>query len=292
MEMHQLRYFLAAARTLSFTRAAEISEVSQPALTTAVKKLETHLGSPLFHRGGRGLSLSDFGKRMQPILARIVEQTDLAETAAESFRLLHQAPVRLGVMSTIGPVGLSRFLAAFEQDCPGVEVAVTESLPDRLADKLNADELDLAILNPRDGFGESYRTERLYTERYVVLLPPQHALAGRNSLTLQDVSGLPYVDRLSCEMREMVIGLCENRGVKLYARFRSEREDWVQAMVMANIGFAFMPEYSVTNPDAVRRPLIDPVIERSVHLVSLPGRRHSPAVAAFMRAVRSRQWPH
>jgi DNA-binding transcriptional LysR family regulator len=291
MEMHQLRYFLAAARTMSFTRAAEASDVSQPALTTAIKKLETHLGGPLFHRGGRGLCLSDFGRRMQPILARIVEQTEMAETAAESFRLLDRTPVRLGVMSTIGPAGLSRFLASFEQDCPGVEVAVTENLPDRLADKLNADELDLAILNPRDGFGEGYRSERLYKERYVVLLPPQHPLAARDGLTLNDISGQPYVDRLSCEMREMVMGLCESRGVRLYARFRSEREDWVQSMVMANIGFAFMPEYSVTNPDAVRRPLTDPVIELTVHLVSLPGRRHSPAVAAFMRAARSRKWP-
>lgn len=291
MEMHQLRYFLAAARTLNFTRAAEVNGVSQPALTTAIKKLETHFGSPLFHREGNRLRLSEFGRRMQPSLARIVDQTELAETAAESFRLLNQAPVRLGVMSTIGPGGMSRFLASFERDCPGAEVAVTESPPDRLAEKLSADELDLAILNTRDGSGEGYRTEPLYTERYIVVLPPQHPLRERNGLTLVDISGLPYVDRLSCEMREKVIGMCDSRGVKLYARFRSEREDWVQAMVMANIGFAFMPEYSVTHQDIVRRPLVDPVIERTVSLVSIPGRRHSPVVAAFVRAARSRRWP-
>ena len=87
------------------------------------------------------------------------------------------------------------------------------------------------------------------------------------------------------------MSVCETLGVKLYARFRSEREDWVQAMVMANIGFAFMPEYSVTHPDTVRRPLIDPAIERTISLVSLPGRRYSPAVAAFVRAARARRWP-
>jgi len=291
MEMHQLRYFLTAARTLSFTRAAELCSVSQPALTTAIKKLEGGLGSPLFHREPHRLRLTEFGRRMQPSLERIVEQTEIAETAAERFRLLHQAPVRLGVMSTIGPAGLSRFLATFEQDCPGVEVAVSESSPDQLADKLNADELDLAILNPRDGLGEGYRTEPLYKERYVVLLPPQHPLGERNGLTLDELTEQPYVDRLSCEMRQMVLGLCESRGVKLYARFRSEREDWIQAMVMANIGFAFMPEFSVTHPDAVRRPLIDPTIERTISLVNLPGRRYPPAVAAFVRAVRARRWP-
>ena len=276
---------------LSFTRAAEFCSVSQPALTTAIKKLETSLGSPLFHREGRRLCLSDFGRRMQPHLAHIVEQTEVAETVAESFRLLNHEPVRLGVMSTIGPLGMARFLASFEQDCPGVEVAVHESSPDRLADKLNADELDLAILNALDGFGEGYRAEALYTEHYVVLLPPQHPFRERNSITLEDLSEQPYVDRLSCEMREMVMGVCETRGVKLYARFRSEREDWVQAMVMANIGFAFMPEYSVTHPDTVRRPLIDPAVKRTISLISLPGRRYSPAVAAFVRAARSHRWP-
>ncbi|MDX8480360.1 LysR family transcriptional regulator [Mesorhizobium sp. VK24D] len=291
MEMHQIRYFLAAARTLSFTRAAEFCGVSQPALTTAIKKLEANLGTPLFYREGHRLQLSEFGRRMEPSLARIVEQTEMAETAAENFRLLNQAPIRLGVMSTIGPLGLSRFLADFERDCPGVEVAVSENSPERLADRLAADELDLAILNARDGLGESYRSEPLYTERYVVLLPPQHPLKEKNGLTLQDLSEQPYVDRLSCEMREMVIGLCESRDVKLYARFRSEREDWVQAMVMANIGFAFMPEHSVTHPDALRRPLVDPIIERTISLVSLPGRRHSPGVAAFVRASRGRRWP-
>lgn len=291
MEMHQLRYFLAAAKTLSFTRAAEACHVSQPALTTAIKKLEARLGSSLFHREGRRLGLTEFGRRMRPHLTQIVEQAEVAANVAESFRLLNQVPIRLGVMSTIGPVRLARFLATFELSCPGVEVAVHEGGVDALSDKLNADELDLAILNLLEGFGEGYRSEPLYTERYVVLLPPEHPLKERNALALQDLSEQPYVDRLSCEMREMVMGVCETKGVRLYARFRSEREDWVQAMVMANIGFAFMPEYSVTYPDALRRPLIDPALERTISLVSMPGRLHSPAVAAFVRSARSYRWP-
>jgi len=112
----------------------------------------------------------------------------------------------------------------------------------------------------------------------------------RNALALRDLSGEPYVDRLSCEMREMVMGVCADMGVKLYARFRSEREDWVQAMVMTNIGFAFMPEYSVTHPDNIRRPLVDPAVKRTISLVTVPGRKHSPAVAAFIRTVRTHKW--
>jgi DNA-binding transcriptional LysR family regulator len=290
MEMHQVRYFLAAAKSLSFTRAAEVCHVSQPALTTAIKKLEAQLGSPLFHREGRQIALTEFGRRMQPHLSQIVEQERAAETVAKDFRLLNQVPIRIGVMSTIGPMRLAALMAAFEQNSPGVETAVRDGAPEALAALLDADELDIAILNPLDGLGENYRAEPLYTERYVVLLPPKHPLSARNALALRDLSGQDYVDRLSCEMREMVMGVCEDMGVKLYARFRSEREDFVQAMVMANIGFAFMPEYSVTHPDSVRRPLVDPEVKRTISLITVPGRKHSPAVAAFIRTVRSHKW--
>ena len=290
MEMHQVRYFLAAAKALSFTRAAEDCHVSQPALTTAIKKLEAQLGSPPFLRGGRQVALTDFGRRMQPHLSQIVEQAKAAETVAKDFRLLNQAPIRLGVMSTIGPMRLAGLLAAFEQQSPGVEMAVRNGAPEALAAQLDADELDLAILNPLDGLGEKYRAEQLYTERYVVLLPPDHPLQHRNALALRDLAEQPYVDRLSCELREMVMGACEDIGVKLYARFRSEREDWVQAMVMANVGFAFMPEFSVTHPDSIRRPLVDPAIQRTISLVTVRGRKHSPVMASFIRVVRGYEW--
>ena len=290
MELHQVRYFLAAAKAMSVTRGAEICHVSQPALTTAIKKLEAQLGSPLFHREGRQLALTDFGRRMQPHLAQIVEQTEAAENVAKDFRLLSQVPVRLGIMSTIGPMGLCGLLKAFEQKCPSVDTVVRDGAPEALAALLDADEIDAAILNPLEGLGENYRSEPLYIERYVVVLPPEHPLSERNALALSDLSGLPYVDRLSCEMREMVMGVCANMGVKLYARFRSEREDWVQAMVMANIGFAFMPEYSVTHPDTVRRPLVDPPVERTISLITMPGRRHSPAVSAFVQTIRAHRW--
>lgn len=291
MELYQVRYFLAAAKALSFTRAAQDCNVSQPALTTAIKKLEERLGGRLFHREGRRLGLTEFGRRMQPHLAQLVQQAEMARSVAESFRLLQQVPVRLGVMSTVGPVRLARFLALFEQECPGVEMAVEEGSQDRLTEKLDGDELDLAILNPQDGLSPRYRSEALYQERYVVLLPPGHPLKEHNGLTLAQLSGQPYVDRLSCEMREMVLAVCESRGVSLYARFRSQREDWVQAMVAANIGFAFMPEYSVTHPDVVRRPLIDPPVARTIAAVTVPGRRHAPALAAFLQAARAHRWP-
>ena len=108
---------------------------------------------------------------------------------------------------------------------------------------------------------------------------------------LKDLSGQPYVDRLSCEMREMFTGICKHEDVQLYARFRSEREDWVQAMVLARIGIAVMPEYSVTVPDLVQRPIVDPAISRTISLLSVPGRPFSQATAAMVRTAQAFKWP-
>lgn len=291
MEMFQVRYVLAAAKLLSFTKAAVHCNVSQPALTKAVKTLEAELGAPVFHREGRKILLSDFGRSLLPHLQHILHETEATRNLAENFRLLNNVPIRLGVMSTIGPVRLSRFLAEFQADHHGVEVAVSEASAGDLKDRLESADLDLAVLNAMDEARSNFTIRDLYNERYVVIFPPDHRLACLNAIKLADLSDEPYVDRLSCEMREVVMAVCRDHNVNLYARFRSEREDWVQAMVLARIGFAFMPECSVTLPDLLQRPLIDPEVSRTISLLTVPGRPYSPATAAMVRSAQTFRWP-
>jgi len=291
MEMFQVRYVLAAAKLLNFTKAAALCNVSQPAMTKAVKTLEAELGAPVFHREGKRILLSDFGRSLLPHLQHILHQTEATRSLADNFRLLNHVPIRLGVMSTIGPVRLSRFLAKFQTDHPGVEVAVSEASAGDLKTRLENADLDLAVLNAMGDARGSFTVHDLYKERYVVIFPPDHRLANLNAIKLADLSGEPYVDRLSCEMRETVMDVCRNHNVTLYARFRSEREDWVQAMVLARIGFAFMPECSVTLPELLQRPLIDPDVSRTISLLSATGRPYSPATAAMVRAAKSFHWP-
>lgn len=290
MEMHQARYFLAICEALNFTRAAEQCHVSQPALTLAVKKLEEEFGGPLFHREGRRLLLSDLGQRVRPYIAQLLDRAEAARQAATEFRLLHRAPLQLGVMSTIGPLRLAGLLARFKEEQPGVELGVNEGSLEDLTGRLEAGRLDLAILHGPQGYAASVRVLPLYRERYVVVVPPGHPLERLDTVRLADVARHAYVDRLACEMREMVMAVCGQRQIELYATFRSEREDWVQGMVMAGMGFAFMPEYSVTLSGLLRRPLVEPTVERTVALVNVAGRQHSPAGAAFTRAAQSYRW--
>ena len=289
--MAQIRYVLAAAKTLNFTKAAEECCVTQPALTKGIKSLERELDAELFHREGRRVILSEFGRSMLPHLHQILEEAEAARALAQNYRLLNKVPIRLGVLSTIGHVRLARFLARFEKASPGVELSVAESAAPELADRLMEGELDVVIATRTADLSERLRTQDLYSERYVVVFPPDHRLGSLNAVSLADLGGENYVDRLSCEMREMVMQVCQSEGVELYARFRSEREDWVQAMVLAGIGFAFMPEYSVSLPGLMQRPLIEPKVERQVAAMTVPGHKFSPALESFMRSASGFPWP-
>ena len=289
MELHQIRYFLSAAETLNFTRAAEQLHVSQPALTTAVRKLEEELGAPLFHREGKRVLLSELGQIMRPHLAQALERMESAREAATNFRLLNKAPLKVGAMTTIGPQRLTHFLAAFQREHPGVELGVHEGLAPQLGARLDSGELDLALLSVECGL-EGYRFEPLYVERYVVIAPPGHRFQQQNAVTLADLAGEAYVDRLACELRERVMAVCGERAIELYATFRSEREDWIQGMVAAGMGFAFMPEYSVTQAGLLTRPLVEPEVARTVALAHMPGRPFTPPAAAFARMARAYPW--
>lgn len=290
MEMAQIKYALAAARSLNFTKAAQDCNVSQPALTKGIKGLEEELGGLLFYREGKRILLSEFGRSMLSRLQRIADETAAARALANNYRLLKRAPLRLGVMSTVGYGRLARFIGKVEREHEGLELSVSEHPLVELRQMLHDGELDVAILNPMAGLEKAYRILKLYEEVYVVVLPPGHRLAERNTIALAELSGEAYVDRLACEMRETVMATCTANNVELYARFRSEREDWVQAMVREGIGFAFVPEYAVSVPGLVQRPLVEPSVTRSIGLATVIGRQFSAGLKAFVQAAQAYPW--
>jgi len=290
MEIQQARYFLALCEAMNFTRAAEACGVSQPALTQAIKKLEDEFGGTLFHRDGKGLLLTELGIRLRPFVGQMLDRAEAARAAADEFRLLRQAPLQVGVMTTIGPGRLAGLLARFKGDHSGVELGVSEGNLADLTQRLEAGNLDLAILHAPGGYSPAMRTVSLYEERYMVICPPGHAFERADTIALAQVHQHPYVDRLACEMRETVMAVCAENEIEVYASFRSEREDWIQGMVMAGLGFAFMPEYSITLGGVIRRPLVEPSVSRTVSLVHMAGRQLSPAGMAFLRAAQTHRW--
>jgi len=290
MEMHQVRYFLAVCDTLNFTRAAERCNVTQPALTRAIQKLEEELGGLLFRRERSLTHLTDLGRLMRPHLEQVLSETATAKRAAKGFLTLDGAALSLGVMCTIGPQRFMGFLAEFRARHPGIELTLTESVPPRLVELLMEGKLDVAVMAQPGPFEERFDVRPLYRERFVIAFPAGHRFEARNALSVADVDGENYLSRINCEYRDVLAELCAERGATVHRVYRSEREDWIQTMVAAGLGLCFMPEYSASHPGIVSRRVVDPAVEREVSLVTVAGRRFSPSVAAFVDAMRRYEW--
>ncbi len=288
--MHQIRYFLAVCETLNFTRAAETCHVSQPSLTRAIKGLEDELGGPLFRRERNNTHLTGLGEMMRPHLAQVLIETDAAKERAKSFSRLDDVELKVGMMCTIGPHRFVPFLQAFRERHPKVALMVQDGGAHDLQERLARGDLDVSIYGQPEEIDDRFHVRRLYDERFVIGVGPGHVFEKQNSVRTVDLNKRPYINRSRCEFGEHAGRLWQQRGTDVTTVFRSDRDDWVQSMALAGLGFTFIPEYAVTMPGLCIRPLIEPEITRTIQVVTVRGRPHVPTVGAFVREVLAFPW--
>src|SRR5215203_4888968 len=237
MEMHQVRYFLAVAEELNFTRAAERCNVAQPSLTRAIKLLEGELGGPLFNRERANTHLSELGRMVKPYLEQVYEQTREAKRQALDFVKLKKTVLKLGVMCTIAPDQLVDLVCAVQSRNPGIELEIIDSSAEKLEERLIEGELEVAIYCP----AANQKDERLhymplYREQFLVVLPAEHPLAAKNGIRPGDLNGLRYLNRINCEFNGYAGALWKEHGLTCETAYRSERDDWILAMVASGLG--------------------------------------------------------
>jgi LysR family hydrogen peroxide-inducible transcriptional activator len=290
MEMHQIRYFLAVCDALNFTRAAEHCNVSQPSLTRAIQALEDELGGQLFRRERNNTHLTGLGEMMRPHLANVLAETEAAKLRAKSFKKLEDVELKVGVMCTIAPNRLVGFFSAFQQRYPRIRLSVRENGALAVQKQLDEEAVDVAMYGLPDPLEERFQGRRLYDERFVIVFPPGHPFEKLNAVGCKDLHEQKYISRAGCEVGSFMRDTLRELDVKVQTRYVSDRDDWVQSMILAGGGFGFFPEFSVTMPGLCTRPLVDPEVRRQVDMVTVRGRPHTPAVAAFLREATRHHW--
>jgi DNA-binding transcriptional LysR family regulator len=291
MEMHQIRYFLAVCEELNFTRAAERCNVAQPSLTRAIKLLEEELGGVLFHRERANTHLSELGRMVRPHVQQVYDQAQEAKRQALDFKKLKRTILKVGVMCTIPPGQLVELICGVQSRHPGIELEIIDSSARVLEERLVGGELEIAIycppLNKPD---ERLHYMPLFREQFLVVLPVGHPLAERSAIRARDLNGIRYLNRINCEFNGYAGPEWQERGLDWEMAYRSERDDWILAMIASGLGFGFMPESCVQHPMVVGRPMIEPEFWREVSLVTVRGRPHSPAVGALVREAMRTRW--
>lgn len=288
MEMHQVRYFLAAARTLNFTRAAEECNVTQPSLTRAIQKLEEEFGGLLFRRERSLTHLTELGRQMVPHLQRTYDAAQAAKTLARGIGKQTQAPMTLGIAGAISPQ-LGSALAQVVEALPGFQLSLIKAdAATLLADMLKG-EIDAAVLpEPRD-LPERLDTIALVRQQFTIIAAQDGPLAGLDYVGWQDLAREPWIEgdtNVVAEFRD----LCAAAGVEPEFRHTARQDSHLTDLVATGLGCALVP---VTQPlpDTVRRIALEGLkIERMTVFATVSGRKRSAATDALARAIRARSW--
>ncbi len=241
MEMNQLRYAVAVARTGNFSRAAEHCHVSQPSLSQQIQKLEEELGERLFDRTKRQAKLTPHGEAFQRRAVRILEEAEAATREASEAKDLLRGHMTVGVLPTIAPYLLPKVLTEFTEKYPGLEIIVQEETTARLLRQVLAYEADLALVS-LPIHDKRLAVRELLTEELLLALPPGHPLTRKRIVKLADLAGerLIVMKEGHC-LGDQVRRFCDRRDVHPQISFRSAQLETIQALVCAGLGISLIP---------------------------------------------------
>jgi LysR family transcriptional regulator, hydrogen peroxide-inducible genes activator len=291
MEMHQLRYVVAVARSGNFSRAAEQCHVSQPSLSQQIQKLESELGERLFDRMKRETKLTAYGEAFLRRALKILEEVDAAKREATDAKSLLRGTVTVGVLPTIAPYLLPGVIAAFTERYPGVEMIVQEDTTARLLKLALSYDIDLAIASDpvRD---ERLEVRELFAEELLLALPPGHSLTRSRTVKAVDLGGerLIVMKEGHC-LGDQVLGFCDRRDVRPQISFRSAQLETIQALVCAGLGISLIPAMAARSERGASpeyRSFQAPRPQRKILALWPKQRPLGRAASEFLKRIRSR----
>jgi len=286
MELHQVRYFVTLCRTLNFTRAAAECNVTQPALTRAIQRLEEELGGPLLFRERTMTQLTPLGRSMLPHLQSMLTAAETARRVADELLGRQQLHLRVGLGPAIAAARIADVLGRLIRFCPELSVQFEEGASPALVDAMLADMLDCALLPDGPDLSERLHRWKLCEERCVVVFPAGHKLVAQDSVAGGDLAGETLLVSERC-------GGFALRLVEASAQAFTVRRcggSWVQMLdlVAAGVGVALLPDALAIGPGLISRPLAEPQLRRSVMLTLVAGRPQGAAVGQFVKLCRAR----
>jgi DNA-binding transcriptional LysR family regulator len=283
-----LNIFLTVVKERSFTRAAEKLYRTQPAISLAIQRLENDLGERLLDRSGRDLTLTEAG-RMVFDCARRQEnlQRELSNQLAE---LRNKAIGRLVVGANESmTLYLLPYICQFRQQYPKIKLVVQRSRSTELPDHLMAGDVDFGIISYRPD-DERFDSVPIYTDHLSLIMPPNHRLAGKKSVSIKDLGMEAFVGHhVASPYRDNVIREFQRHKVTLNVDLEMPTVESVRLMVQSGQGLAFLPRLCVEQD--LRQGLLKEVkvkeilLERTIYLVRVSKRPLGHAAKAFLELV-------
>ena len=288
MNLRALQYFVKLADLKHFSKAAEACFVSQPTLSTQIKKLEEELQVQLVERSPKNIMLTPVGEEIAKRARQVLTDIDQIRMVARRSSNPAEGTLRLGLFPTLAPYLLPHVVPGLRSRYPNLRLQLAEEKTEDVLEMLYRGELDAALLAlpvPETGLD----IEVLFQEPFVLALPGQHELAASKHIGLEDLKGteLLLLEEGHC-MREHALEVCALAGAHERVDFHATSMETLRQMVAADVGITLMPLLAVKPPIAstenlVIRAFSSGAPSRTIAMVW----RSSSALGGFLRELSS-----
>lgn len=273
MNLRDLEYLVAVGEHRHFGRAAEACMVSQPTLSTQLKKLEQELGISLIERSPRHVMLTSAGERVAERGRVILDEAAAIRAFARQVNDPEGGSLRLGIFPTLAPYLLPHVVPALHERYPNLELLLIEEKTEVVLDQLRSGRLDVGIL-ALPITGEPLHQQPLFTEDFVLAVPAGHPLAAEEGPV--DPSVLAGEQVLLLEeghcLRDQALSVCRLTGASERRGFRATSLETLRQMVAAGVGITLLPSLAVKPPvppsdDIVLLRFSEPVPQREIAML-------------------------
>jgi DNA-binding transcriptional LysR family regulator len=292
MEMQQVRYFLAVARTLNFTRAAEQCNVTQPALTRAIRQLEDELGGELIRREGRLSHLTELGQRMLPLLTQCYESAINAKALAAKVKSGDVATLAVGVSQTLDLSLLIGPLAEMHRSFTGLQLKLRRGNGAQIAAWLKNGDIELAFGGPLGETWDRLDCWPMFTESFDLVVSPDHDFAKRNDMEL-DVELIRREKLLvhtDFDPAELSASSLESAGFCFDDAHQVDCSRDLEALLAAQLGIAILPASALNSVNVLHLRCSALDLRRTVAVYTIAGRGRTREAGVLLNLVRAADW--
>jgi DNA-binding transcriptional LysR family regulator len=289
LNLRQLQTFVTVARLNSFTRAAQLLRLSQPALTKQVRQLEETLGVRLFDRNTRRVELTRIGKELAPVINQLLQEIEAVVVNTKELAAQTRGVVRIAALPSVSSMLLPKAIARFKERYPGISVVLKDVIAQRIVMLVKTEEVDfgIGILNVSDS---EVQYSPLLTDRMIVVFQPGSALERKKQIGLKDLVGLPLVLMdPGTSVRKLVDQAFEAIGQIARPAFEATYMSTAAGMVKAGLGVTILPLSAIEMGELTGlrvRPLQRPALTREIGVIEKSGRSRAPAAESFLQTLR------
>jgi DNA-binding transcriptional LysR family regulator len=290
MEMHQVRYFLAITRTLNFTRAAEECNVAQPSLTSAIRLLEEEFGGDLFRRERPHVQLTELGQRMLPLLQQCYDSALSARSLASSIKSGDAGSLRIALSQTIDLAILIPHIVELRKHFKHLELKLLRGTTAEVAEYMKEGEAELAVASELGITWERLDQWPLYTEAFELVVNNGHRLAGRETVTFEDLRDEPLLVRGYCEHAVPLADLLRHYAMNVGQTHQLNSRHDLFALLEQGFGIAFAPRSESLSGNLMRASINELNLRRTVFLYGVAGRQRTAVATMIMKMLRGADW--